>query len=112
MLRFSTFGKSWFHFGGIVCPQAECICPGVAIGFGGEAITAGLEDRVDLVMCGKETLCLSGRLEPTHDFLSSPRRPMTSFDPVVEMGWLPSSPNGIAMCEGCGVQRQETERTA
>ncbi len=32
----------------------------------------------------KETLCLSWRLEPAHDFISSPPRPVTSFDPVVK----------------------------
>lgn len=29
-----------------------------------------------------------------------------------KMGWLPPSPDGIAMCQGRGVQRHEKERTA
>ena len=29
-----------------------------------------------------------------------------------KMGWLPPSPDGIAMCQGCGVQRHKKERTA
>ncbi len=35
-------------------------------------------------MCGEEALCLSRRPEPPHGFLSSPRRPVTAFNPVVE----------------------------
>ncbi|TJU83113.1 MAG: hypothetical protein E5Y10_35740, partial [Mesorhizobium sp.] len=29
-----------------------------------------------------------------------------------KMGWLPPSPDGIAMCQGRDVQRHEKERTA
>ncbi len=31
---------------------------------------------------------------------------------LIQMEWLPPSPNGIAMCQGCGVQGHATERTA
>ena len=29
-----------------------------------------------------------------------------------KMGWLPPSPDGIAMCQDCGVESHEAERTA
>jgi len=35
-------------------------------------------------MCGEEALRLPWRLEPPHDLLSSSRRPVTAFYPVVE----------------------------
>jgi hypothetical protein len=62
MLRCPAFAKSWLHLESIVRPQIECVCPGMAIGCGGEAIAAGFEDRVDLVMRGKEALCRLGDL--------------------------------------------------
>ncbi|KAF0113311.1 MAG: hypothetical protein FD150_2082, partial [Rhodobacteraceae bacterium] len=31
---------------------------------------------------------------------------------IGQMEWLPPSPNGIAMCQDCGVQSHKTERTA
>jgi hypothetical protein len=63
MLRCPAFAKSWLHLESIVRPQLERICPGMAIGCGGEAIAAGFEYRVDLVMRGKEALCLLGDLK-------------------------------------------------
>ena len=56
----------------------------MAIGYGSEAVATRSEDVVNLVVCGKETLCLSGRLESAHDFLPSSRRPVTAFNLVVE----------------------------
>jgi hypothetical protein len=47
-------------------------------------VAARAEDGVDLVMGGKEALCLSGRLEPAHDLFSSSRRPVTAFNSVVD----------------------------
>lgn len=32
--------------------------------------------------------------------------------PRGEMGWLPPSPDGIAMCQDCGVERHAKRRTA
>lgn len=56
----------------------------MTIGVGGEAIAASFEDGVDLVIGGKEPLRLPRRLEPPHDFLPHPRRPVAALDPVVE----------------------------
>ncbi len=75
---------SCVHLAGIVGPEAERICPGVTIGVGGEAIAAGFEDRVDLVMGCKETLRLSERLEAAHDFLSPPRWPVATLYSIVK----------------------------
>ena len=46
------------HLVGIVCPEAERISPCMTIGVGSEAIAAGFEDGVDLVIGGEEPLCL------------------------------------------------------
>lgn len=72
------------HFECVGAPKIEGISSGVAIGFGGETIAAGTEDRVDLVMCGQKSLRLSRRLETPHEFLSLSGRPMGSFDLVVQ----------------------------
>lgn len=45
---------------------------------------AGTKDRVDLIMGGQKSLCLSGRFEPPHQLLSFAGRSMRSFDAVVE----------------------------
>lgn len=44
----------------IVVPEAERICSCMTIGTGGEPITAGFEDGVDLVMGGGKPLRLPG----------------------------------------------------
>ena len=48
------------HLAGIIGPEAEGICSCMTIGSGGEAIAAGFEDGVDLLMGGEETLRLPG----------------------------------------------------
>lgn len=53
--RAASFRRS---FQGVSGPQVMGIGSGVAIGCGGEAIAAGPEDRVYLVMRGEEPLCL------------------------------------------------------
>ncbi len=78
----------------------------MAIGCGGEAIAAGFEYRVDLVMGGKEALCLSGGLEAAHDFLSSSRRPVTALDPVVEPFVGPVIGPGCPPCDWLRVAAQ------
>ena len=76
------------------------------------------------VLCGLEP-CLTGMEAcPTAHFFA---REITAFGqdmqlippvyvtPYVKrqkMGWLPPSPDGIAMCQVRGVQRHEKERTA
>lgn len=72
------------HLSGIVCPEAKNIYPSMEIGYDSDAVATRSEDVVNLVVCGKETLCLSGRLEPAHDFLPSSRRRVTAFSLVVE----------------------------
>ena len=45
--------------------EAECISPCMTIGLGGEAITAGSEDGVDLVMAArKRSACLADLNRP------------------------------------------------
>ena len=48
------------HLAGIIGPEAEGICSCMTIGSGGEAIAAGFEDGVDLLMGGEEMLRLPG----------------------------------------------------
>jgi len=38
--------------------------------------------------------------------------PVKLIVPMLEMGWLPPSPDGIAMCQDGGVESHEAERTA
>jgi hypothetical protein len=38
--------------------------------------------------------------------------PSAKLTPLGEMGWLPPSPDGIAMCQDCGVERHTKRRTA
>ncbi|TDQ53202.1 hypothetical protein EV658_14512, partial [Phaeovulum veldkampii DSM 11550] len=41
------------------------------------------------------------------------RNPVSpSVTDIPEMGWLPPSPDGIAMCQDGGVESHEAERTA
>ena len=56
----------------------------MTVGGCGQGVAAWAEDVGDLVMCSEKSLRLSGRLEPAHDLLASPRRSVTAFDPVVE----------------------------
>src|SRR5215213_9546824 len=51
---------------------------------GGDVVAAEMEEVADLVLGGKETLRLAGRLEALHLPFSSARRLVRVFDPVVE----------------------------
>lgn len=70
--------------GSIVGPERGGVSSGVAVGFGGEAMTFGAEQGGDLVMGGEESLGLAGRLEPRHDLFSSSRVPMRGLGPIVQ----------------------------
>jgi len=56
----------------------------VAIRCSGEAIASGFEECVDLIVGGKEALCLPSRLEAAHDFLSPSGRSVAAFKPIVQ----------------------------
>jgi hypothetical protein len=47
-----------------------------------------------------------------HDVRLLPAQYVKPYLKRQKMGWLPPSPDGIAMCQGRGVQRHEKERTA
>ncbi len=47
-----------------------------------------------------------------HDVRLIPPTYVKPFIKHQKMGWLPPCPDGIAMCQGSGVQRQKKERTA
>ena len=94
------------HLAGMVGPEAECISPCMTIGLGGEAITEGSEDGVELIMGGKEAFCLPGRLESPHGLLPPSHPPVAAFDPVVE----PPCGRGNSACgtpTGLGAKGQQ-----
>lgn len=51
------------HFAGIVGPEAEQLCPCMALGAGREPIATGFENGVDLAMSRKKAFRLPWRLE-------------------------------------------------
>src|SRR5215217_4993063 len=67
-----------------ISPHLECTRPRGAVLAGGDVVAAEVEEIVDLVVGGEETLCLAGRLEALHLPLSSSRRLVRVFRPVVE----------------------------
>ena len=71
-----------------------------------------VEEVGNRIMNGNETLQMPLRLEAFHDPLSPSDWLVGILCPIVQMGWLPPSPDGIAMCQVGGVERHETERTA
>lgn len=66
-------------------PEAERIGPCVTIGWCGESIAVGGEDDVDLVMGSEKSPRLPGRVEAAPDLFPSPRWPVATLDPVVEV---------------------------
>ena len=56
----------------------------MSVRIGVETIAAWTKNDVDLIVGGKEPLCLSRRFEPTHYFLSLPGRSVRSFCPIVQ----------------------------
>src|SRR5215204_5114716 len=68
-------------------PGLEGLGPGGSILAGGAVIAAEVEEDVDPIVGGEEALSLAGRLEALHLPLSSSRRLMGVFRPVVEMLW-------------------------
>ena len=67
-----------------VGPHLECTRPCGSIFTGGDVVAAEMEEVVDLVMGGEETLCLPSRLEALHLPLSSSRRLVRILGPVVQ----------------------------
>lgn len=56
----------------------------MAVGDSGEIVAAKTEDRVDLIVGRKESLCLTRRFKPPHDFLPFSAQAMRIFNSVVE----------------------------
>src|SRR5215217_6679773 len=67
-----------------ISPHLECTRPRGAVLAGGDVVAAEVEEVVDLIVGGEETLCLAGRLEALHLAFSSSRRLVRVFRPVVE----------------------------
>src|SRR5215211_7860653 len=67
-----------------VRPRPECTRPGGAVLAGGDVVAAEVEEIVDLVVGGEESLSLAGRLEALHLPLSSSRRLVRILRPVVQ----------------------------
>jgi hypothetical protein len=69
----------------LVVPDFESVRPDRAIGMGSKSATAGMEVTVDEGVSEEEVLGLSGRFEPLHLALSSPRRPMKVLGRIIQI---------------------------
>ena len=72
------------HFERIVVPQVEGIGSCVAVRGGGEAVAAGSENCVDLIVSSEEPLRLPDRLEPAHNLLSHSGWSVRPLNAVIE----------------------------
>jgi hypothetical protein len=66
----------------------ESVRPRRSIGMGCKSVSAGLEVTVDKCVSGEEILGLPGRFESLHLPLSSSRRPMRVFSPIIQVSAL------------------------
>jgi hypothetical protein len=87
----------------LLMPDLESVRPDRAIGIGSKSVAAGMEVTVDERVGGKEVLGLSRQFEPLHLPLSSSRRPVRVFGPIVQMSALPLLDAGHELTFGCAL---------
>jgi transposase len=69
-------------------------------------------ELVVMESCGSAHYCARELVKMGHEVKLIAAQYVRPFVKRQKMGWLPPSPDGIAMCQGRGVQRHEKERTA